>query len=107
MYTKVKKYHKNGVHNPITVDVATDRAYGEHVEGFMGYISLQGRSKVSILIDSWHDVDEELKNNIWTNVLVFLLNFMICFTSIYDYLFICLILITTALCKHRRCLLLV
>ncbi|CAL5192186.1 unnamed protein product [Lathyrus oleraceus] len=69
MYTKVKKYHKNGVHSPVTVDVATDRAYGEHVEDFMGYIELQGRSKVSILIDSWHDIDEELKNNIWTNVL--------------------------------------
>ncbi|CAL5206575.1 unnamed protein product [Lathyrus oleraceus] len=48
MYTKVKKIHKNGVRYPVTVDVATSGAYGEHVEDFMGYITLQGRSKMSI-----------------------------------------------------------
>ncbi|KAI5440642.1 hypothetical protein KIW84_010210, partial [Lathyrus oleraceus] len=34
----------------------------------MGYIALQGRSKLSILIDSLHDVDDDLKNNIWTDI---------------------------------------
>lgn len=42
MYIKVKKTHKNGVRCPVTVDVETGKAYGEHVKDFMGYIALQG-----------------------------------------------------------------
>ena len=52
MYTKVKKAHENGVRYPVIVDVATDMAYGENVEDFMSYVTLQGRSNVSILIGS-------------------------------------------------------
>ena len=51
MYTKVKKAHKYGVRYPFTIDVSTERVYGEHDEDFMGYIVLQGRSKVIILIE--------------------------------------------------------
>lgn len=40
MYTKMKKAHENNVHYPVTVDIAVSRAYGEHAEDFMGYISL-------------------------------------------------------------------
>lgn len=57
MYTKVKKVHESDVRYSVTVDVAIDRAYGEYAKDFMGYVVLQGRSKVSSLIDSWHDVD--------------------------------------------------
>ena len=68
---------------------------------------LQGRSKVSILLDSWHDVDDDLKNNLWTDITIFILNFMICYTSMYGHLSFCLILITIVSCKHMRCLMLV
>ncbi|CAL5211131.1 unnamed protein product [Lathyrus oleraceus] len=61
IYIKVKKAHENSVHYPITVDVAIDRAYGENAEDFIDYIVLQGRIKVSILIDSWHDIGDGLK----------------------------------------------
>lgn len=107
IYTKVKKSHKNGIRFLIRVDVATDNAYGEHVEDFMYYVALQGRSKVSILLDNWHDDDDDLKTSLWTNITVFILNFMICFTSMYDHLIFCLILITNLLCKSMKCLLLV
>lgn len=40
MHTKVKKAHETGVRYPVTVDVATDRAYGENTNDFMGYITL-------------------------------------------------------------------
>ena len=53
MYTKVNKAHGIGVCYPLRVDKETSRAYGEHVEDLMGYVVLQGRNKVSILLDSW------------------------------------------------------
>lgn len=65
MYTKVKKAQEIGVRCPITIDVAIKRDFGEHAGDFIGYIVLQGRSKVSILIDNWHDVEKELKDAIW------------------------------------------
>lgn len=49
----------------------------------MGHITLQGISKVSILIDSLHDVEEVLKYVIQEDVQVF----YDLFTSIYNYLF--------------------
>lgn len=39
---------------------------------------------MSILIDSWHEVDEDLKDAIWDDIKVF----YDYFTTIYDYLFI-------------------
>lgn len=107
MYTKVKKAHEKCIHYLVRVDVATNKAYGEHAEDFTGYVTLQGRSKMSILLDSWHDFDNDLKENLWTDITIFILNFMICFTSMYDHLNFSLIIIKVILCKHRRCLLLV
>lgn len=52
MYTKVKNIHENDIHFPVRVDVAIGKAYGEHAQDFMGYVALQGRSKVIILLDS-------------------------------------------------------
>lgn len=40
MYTKVKKVHENGIRFPLRVDVATGKAYGEHVKNFTGYVEL-------------------------------------------------------------------
>ncbi|CAL5209896.1 unnamed protein product [Lathyrus oleraceus] len=68
MYIKVKKAHENGLRYPVTIDIRIRRAYGEHVEDFMGYIMLQGRSKVSILHRYWHEVDKDLKDAIWNDV---------------------------------------
>lgn len=34
MYTKMKKAHENGIRFPVRVDVATDKAYGEHAKDF-------------------------------------------------------------------------
>ncbi|CAL5208240.1 unnamed protein product [Lathyrus oleraceus] len=68
MYIKVKNAHKIGVLYLVIVDAATDMGYGEHTDDFMGYIALQGRSKISILIDSWHDVEEDLKDAIREDV---------------------------------------
>lgn len=62
MYTKVKKTHENGVRYLVTVDIEIGRVYGENVDDFMDYIALQSRSKVSILINSWHEVDKNLRD---------------------------------------------
>lgn len=37
------------------------KACGENADDFKGYMELQGRRKVSILIDNMHEVDVELK----------------------------------------------
>lgn len=86
MLTKVKKAYKSGVRFPINFDIRTDKAYGEHVGDFRGYLALQDRSKVSILIDNWHDVDSDLKDSIWADITIFIMNFIICFTSIWPFI---------------------
>ncbi|CAL5213650.1 unnamed protein product [Lathyrus oleraceus] len=52
MYINVKKGHENGISFLVRVHVVTGKAYGKHVEDFTGYVALQGRSKMSILLDS-------------------------------------------------------
>ena len=42
----------------------------EHYYTFKSYDAFLGRSKVSILIDDWKQVDENVKENIWTDVKV-------------------------------------
>ena len=69
---------------------------GEKAYDFLGYIALQGRSKVSILINSWHDIDDELKTDIWSDIKVFIL-YPIIFLQVY----FCAVLITSLLCKHK------
>lgn len=103
IYTKVKKAHESGIRYLIIIDIRTNRTYGEHDENFMGYIMLQDRSKVNILIQSWNEIDEVLKDTIQDDVKLF----YDLFISIYDHLFFCFILITSVLCKHIRCLMLV
>lgn len=48
---------------------------------------VQGRSKVKFLIDNWYEVDDDLKDQLWINITIFILNFMIYFISIDDHLF--------------------
>lgn len=82
MYTKVKKAYEKGIRYPVTVYVAIGRAYSENVEDFMGYIVLQDRSILSILIDNWYAVEDDLYNSIWTDITVFIFNFIICYKYI-------------------------
>ncbi|CAL5210978.1 unnamed protein product [Lathyrus oleraceus] len=68
MYTDVKNTHKKGICYLVRVDVATGKAYGEHGEDFTDYVVLQGKSKVSILLDSWHNIYNDLKDSLRTNI---------------------------------------
>lgn len=51
-------------------------------------MKLLGRNKMSVLLEYWSEVDLEVKTSIWTDVVVFILTFMICFTSIYEHFFV-------------------
>ena len=42
----------------------------EHYSTFKSYVAFLGRSKVSILINDWKQVDENVKESIWTDVKV-------------------------------------
>lgn len=83
--TKVKKAHEISVALPINFDLRTSKAYGQNYGDFKVYIALQGRNKVIYLIDNWHDTDSDLKYNIQTDIMVFIMNFTICFTNIYNH----------------------
>ena len=50
--TKVTKSHESGVRFLVNFCPRISKAYGEHADSFRGYISVQDRSKVSILIDN-------------------------------------------------------
>lgn len=62
--TKVKKIPQNGVRSLVNFNLRTKKAYGENADDFKDYMTLQARSKVSILVNSWHDIDGELKDKI-------------------------------------------
>ncbi|CAI8606991.1 unnamed protein product [Vicia faba] len=68
MYKEVKKANEFGIQYSIRVDAETGKVKGEHADDFLGYIVLQDKSKMSILINSWHDIDDEFENNIWTYI---------------------------------------
>lgn len=84
MLTKVIKAHASGVCCPVIFCLRIGKAYCEYVDSFRGYVIVQGRRKVIILIDIWHDVDGGFKDKLWTDIIVFTLNYMICFISIDD-----------------------
>lgn len=48
--TKGNKAHENDVRSLINFDLRTEKAYGGNADNFKGYVVLQGRSKVIILI---------------------------------------------------------
>lgn len=76
MCIKVRKAYENGVHSPVEFYLRIKKAYRENVDDFERYVVLQGRSKVRILIDNWHEVDGDLKDNIWIDIMVYIMNFL-------------------------------
>lgn len=87
MLTKVTQSHESGVRFLVNFFLITGKAYGKHADIFRSYVVVQGRNKVSILIYRWHDVNGEFKNKLRIDIMVFILNFMICCTSIDDLFF--------------------
>lgn len=88
MLSKVKKSHESSVRFPVNFEERINKAYGEKASDLRGYLTLQGKSKMIILIDNWHVVDGDLKDSIWIDIMVFIMIFMICFTSINDHFFV-------------------
>lgn len=43
---------------------------------FKSYVAFIGRSKVNILINDWKEAPEDVKERIWTNILVLILIFI-------------------------------
>lgn len=61
MMTKVSKSHEISVRFLIYFSLRTRKVYGEHVDSFRSFMSVQGRNKFSILIDNWNEVFGEQK----------------------------------------------
>ncbi|WVZ17512.1 hypothetical protein V8G54_010494 [Vigna mungo] len=54
---------------PIQFDMSTGKILGDNRVRFTSFVALLGRSKVSILIDKWDHVPEEVKNQIWQTIM--------------------------------------
>lgn len=52
MLTKVTKTHESGVRFQVNFDVRIGKTFGEHADSYRGYMAVQGRSKMNILIDN-------------------------------------------------------
>ena len=70
----------------IDIDIQTGKVSGPKKQKIYSYVALTARSKVSILIDKWHDVEETVKNQIWQSILVMKYSNII--YSIYLYIYI-------------------
>ncbi|BAT74032.1 hypothetical protein VIGAN_01198300, partial [Vigna angularis var. angularis] len=68
---------------PIQFDMSTGKVIGDNRARFTSFVALLGRSKVSILIDKWDHVPEEVKNQIWQTIMVFGSSFKVAGCSIY------------------------
>lgn len=55
---------------PIQYDVATGQAHGPYKSYYASYSSLLVRSKISILYEKWKDVEADLKDLIWEDIIV-------------------------------------
>lgn len=82
MCTKVKKAHENDVRSQVNFDMRTEKAYDENADDFKGYMALQDRRNMSILIYNCHEVVGDLKYIIWTDIMVFIMNCFI-FLQVY------------------------
>ncbi|KAI5394589.1 hypothetical protein KIW84_061287 [Lathyrus oleraceus] len=69
MLSKVKKSHESSVRFPVNFEERINKAYGEKASDLRGYLTLQGKRKMIILIDNWHVVDGDLKDSIWINIM--------------------------------------
>ncbi|XP_058780070.1 uncharacterized protein LOC131653803 [Vicia villosa] len=54
---------------PIEFDQLTGKPLGENKTKFKSYLGFLSRSKISILINEWDSVDEDVKDDIWTTIL--------------------------------------
>lgn len=55
----------------VDVDPMSGRASGPNKVIFASYLGTLARDKISILVPSWDDVTESVKNMIWQDILVF------------------------------------
>ncbi|XP_004487156.1 uncharacterized protein [Cicer arietinum] len=53
----------------VEFDQSTGMPSGENKTKFKSHVAFLGRSEVSILIDEWDSVDENVKNQIWATIL--------------------------------------
>ncbi|CAL5195472.1 unnamed protein product [Lathyrus oleraceus] len=68
MMATLIKVRNLGVKIPIEFRVFHTVLDGLNSSQFKSYIAFLGRRKVSILLDDWKDVSDEVKNSIWTDV---------------------------------------
>ena len=74
---------------PLVIDVATGRASGANAKLSSSYLGVLSRTKVSILIPTWDDVEESLKNMIWADIQVTDFIFVYILFSLFLYSNIC------------------
>jgi len=66
----------DGQRIPIEFDESTGKSIGENKTKFKSYLGFLGRSKISILIEDWDSVDANVKDEIWTEILVIVIIFV-------------------------------
>lgn len=73
--TRMKKLplkRMDGQKIPIDFDQRTQQPLGENRKQFKSYVGSKARSKVSILGESWDFVPENVKDQIWEDIMVIL-----------------------------------
>jgi len=70
----------NGEKIPIDFDQWTKKPLGENRKKFKSHVGSIARSKVSILVDHWDLVSENVKNKIWEDIMVILFMIVSCNT---------------------------
>lgn len=69
----------------VEFDQSTGMPSGENKTKFKSHVAFLGRSEVSILIDEWDSVDENVKNQIWATILVIVIMFA---TIVFSYIIV-------------------
>lgn len=75
----------DGQRIPIEFDQLTGKPSGENKTKFKSYLGFLSRSKISILPNEWDSVDEDVKDEIWTTILVIVIMFE---NVVFNYLII-------------------
>jgi hypothetical protein len=70
----------NGQKIPIDFDQRTKKPIGENRKKFKSNVGSIARSKISILVDQWDNVDEKIKDQIWEDITVILFMIVNCNT---------------------------
>lgn len=86
MIVTLIKVHKTDSNLQVEFYKKTGRFYDENTSTFRSYISFLGRSKVSILIEDWDKVSDDLKTSIWEDIEVLILNHILKYITIYLFL---------------------